>query len=364
VTDTINSILPASSGPSRGRGRKTPRLVAVAFVVLVLVFVARYVNISDFVISPGTSLPVSALLRVPPAKQHPLHGTVMLTTVFLAQAHPLDVVNSWFNHDIALVPSNEITGGLTPSQLNQADAQQMNGSIEAAEVVGLRRLGYQVTEHGTGAEIVTVSPRTPAAGVLRPGDTITAVDAQPVSLEADASTAIDTKRPGDQVSLSVQSPSGAVRQVSLRLAPRPHDPTKGYVGVELATRADRFDFPFKVSISSDGIGGPSAGLAFTLGLIDTLTNGDITNGVPIAATGTINLDGTVGPVGGVAQKTVSVREAGAQVFLVPADEYSDALAHAGKMKVIKVDTLEGALNALRQLGGNLGGLPPAPAGLR
>jgi PDZ domain-containing protein len=114
-----------------------------------------------------------------------------------------------------------------------------------------------------------------------------------------------------------------------------------------------FVYPFDVTIDVGAIGGPSAGLALTLGLLDVLSAGNLTGGYRIAATGTINLDGTVGDVGGVAQKAVAVRKAGAQVFFVPPDELKDALSQAGSMKVMPVATLQQALNDLRALGGHI-----------
>src|SRR5207249_3909047 len=123
--------------------------------------------------------------------------------------------------------------------------------------------------------------------------------------------------------------------------------------------------PYTVSIDSGAVGGPSAGLAFTLELIDSLTPGELTGGRKVAVTGTIESDGTVGPVGGVMQKTAAVRSAGAKYFLVPPDEFDAAKAHAGhNLQVIKVETLEQALDALVSIGGDVTALGPPPATLR
>jgi PDZ domain-containing protein len=135
------------------------------------------------------------------------------------------------------------------------------------------------------------------------------------------------------------------------------------------THDEKFDFPFKISIDLTGVGGPSAGLAFTLGVIDALTTGRITGAHKVAVTGTIDTAGNVGPIGGIALKTVAVERAGADVFLVPKDDpvdepqYSAAVAKARghHLRVIAVSNLEDALNALRSLGGDLSGIGPAPA---
>jgi PDZ domain-containing protein len=154
--------------------------------------------------------------------------------------------------------------------------------------------------------------------------------------------------------LSPDAPSAAPRRVSVRLASDPEKAGRAILGVaELTSRNQVFSFPLDVRIDSGEIGGPSAGLAFTLGLIDLLTPGELTGGAPVATTGTIDLDGTIGPVGGVVQKTVAVRRAGAKLFLVPSAEYTDARAHAGDgLRVEKVDTLDDALRALATLAGS------------
>ena len=116
-----------------------------------------------------------------------------------------------------------------------------------------------------------------------------------------------------------------------------------------------------VPVDGQGFGGPSAGLAFTLELIDSLTPGELTGGRKVAVTGTIDQNGTVGPVGGVAQKTAAVKSAGAKYFLVPPDEYETAKQHAGRnLQVIKVATLEEALDVLGSLGGDVAALGPPP----
>jgi len=124
--------------------------------------------------------------------------------------------------------------------------------------------------------------------------------------------------------------------------------------VNLGTKQHSFDLPFDVKIDTRGIGGPSAGLAFTLAIIDELTPGELTGGKNVAVTGTIDIDGTVGEVGGVVQKTAAVRNAGARLFLVPPGEFADASKHAGKnLKVVKVTTLADALKALADNGGEI-----------
>ena len=114
-----------------------------------------------------------------------------------------------------------------------------------------------------------------------------------------------------------------------------------------------YEFPFDVAIDSGDVGGPSAGLAFTLAILDRITPGDLTGGARVAVTGTIELDGTVGPVGGVKQKTEAAVSEGAVLFLVPSDEYDEAVEAAdGRIEIRRADSLDQALTALEELGGD------------
>ena len=120
-----------------------------------------------------------------------------------------------------------------------------------------------------------------------------------------------------------------------------------------------FHGPFDVTIDTGDVGGPSAGLAFTLALIDDLTPGDLTGGGDVAVTGTIAGDGTVGPVGGTGQKAAAVRDEGITLFIVPTQDYEEAVARAGDdLQVVPVDNVDEALDALRERGGNVDDLPP------
>jgi PDZ domain-containing protein len=146
--------------------------------------------------------------------------------------------------------------------------------------------------------------------------------------------------------------------VELALAADPEDPDRGVMGVRVMEAVLDYDFPIDVEIDTGDVGGPSAGLAFTLGIIDDLTPGELTGGTDVAVTGTISGDGTVGPVGGTGQKAAAVRDAGITLFLVPTADYAAAQARAGDdLEVVAVDNVEEALAALAERGGNVDELP-------
>jgi len=338
-------------------------------LVTTLLIGSLFITLPYFAIAPGTAPPVGAQLQVPKDNNYPPQGKFLLTTVSLSRVRPFGALRGWLDPDIDVVPEEQILGPTPPKNFRQQNVQEMDESILVAEVVALRKLGYTVAEGGVGALIVTVAKSSPADGHLKSGDVIKAVDNKPVRLSTDFINALAPKRFGDTVTLNVGTDGKPDRVEKIRMGGGSADKStcsidqqltgKGCLGVSVTTKSHTFDKPIDVRIDANGIGGPSAGLAFVLAIMDQLRPGELTGGHTVAVTGTIDLDGTVGDVGGVAQKTAAVRHAGAEYFLVPPGEYKDALAHAGsKLKVIKVATLDEALKVLGGLGGDLASIAP------
>ncbi len=360
-------VVPSPLGwePLAPQPRRRWLMVAVPAVIMFALLAASFrVVLPYYAIAPGSARQVNDLIQVPDTARHPPRGRVLLTTVSLGQVRAIDALAGWLDPNVDLVPRDKILPPDTSGrQYRQLNVQLMDESKQTAIVVALRRLGYEVRESGEGALVVRVFRGLPADDRLEPGDVITAVDDRPTPLFQDAVAAIRARRPGDVVRLSVMPGTGAPPRVEeLVLAASPDGKGAAVVGVELRTNKLRFDMPFPVDIRSGTIGGPSAGLAFTLGVIDALTAGELTGGRKVAVTGTMNMDGSVGDVGGVAQKTVAVRRSGAEVFLVPAGEFAVARAKAGPdLTVLKVSNLQEALEALGSVGGEVSALSPPPA---
>lgn len=342
--------------------RRIRRWLVRATVALVVIIVAAAVgatwyHLDEVALGPGEAVAVTGphgLISVPAKLSHPTNGRILLTTVSLSNVRAIDWIFDKLNSNVSLVPASEVYGPLSSSQFQQYDTAEMTLSQQAAAVVALRQLGYSVPEH-QGATVVEVAPGSPAARHGVPlGAVLVAVDSQPVTSAKQAVAVLEAHRPGQVVRLTLQQSDGKpARTISLTLAQKPNHPQEGYVGIAVAT-GPWFSLPFPVQVNSDSIGGPSAGLAFTLGIMDELSSGDLTGGKTVAATGVINLNGTVGQVGGVPQKTVAVERAGASVFLVPRREYQLAEAKAGThLRVVPVSNLDQALVALQRLGGHL-----------
>ena len=345
-------------------------LVAFLSLLLLVAIGAAFVRLPYYAISPGSARQIDALLKVDaPGQAYPPEGDILLTTVSLGPVRNIyDALSGWLDEAVDVVPEEEILGTAeSRREYNQQNVQAMTDSKETAEFIALRHLGYPVSVSGEGALVLGVVPGTGAASALSPGDVVVAVDGAPVRLADDLVTVVRQRKVGDTVTLQVRrSDAGDAPPRELKVPLSARDDGTPLLGITQQTWKQQFSFPFRVQIESGEIGGPSAGLAFTLAILDVLTPGELTGGVPIAATGTIDIDGRIGPVGGVAQKTVAVKRAGAKVFLVPPEEYEQARARAGDgLRVEQVATLEDALRVLSSMEGSnalaLGrpGAPPA-----
>jgi PDZ domain-containing protein len=356
--DTIDEMVvpgPLAWAPlTTERQRRRRRWPIVAFVVALALPGLLTITLPYYAIAPGSARQVNDLIQAPKDKVYPPRGRVLLATVSLGQVKPLDLLLGWLDKDTEIVSRERILGRTPPKEYRQENLQLMDDSKQNATVAALRRLGYDVPEQGKGTLVVEVVRGAPVDGRLKPGDVITSIDGKPTPLVQQAIDAIRAHRPGDAIRLDVTAADGAGRVEQLAVGSQDGRP---FLGVRLQTKDRRFDVPFTITIDSAGIGGPSAGLAFTLGLLDELTPGELTGGRPVAVTGTIDADGAVGEVGGVAQKTAAVRRAGAEYFLVPPGEYATARAHAGRgLTIVKVSTLNDALDALGRIGGDVAAL--------
>jgi len=331
-------------------------------VVVALVVAAKW-NLDYYALQPGNAQSVQQYITVPADRNHPVHHPVLLTDVNISRVTALTYLFFRLQADTELDPVQTITGGSPPSQLNAQGALEMSQAEDDAKAAALHRLGYTVTATPSGAVIFGTYPGTPAYGVLNVGDVVTAVDGVATPTANSLITALRHHHSGQTVILTVRKGgTAAPAPISITLKTTKVDvgeengKTKtAYLdlGIMPEDQVD-FTYPFPVAIDVTNIGGPSAGLAMTLGVIDALTSGSVTGGRTVAATGTIDSQGNVGPVGGVPQKTVAVENAGASIFLVPPQEYQDALSKDRPgLKIYAVSTLDQALSVLAAHGGTV-----------
>jgi PDZ domain-containing protein len=312
-------------------------------------FVLWIVPSDQYLLIPDTPHPAAAVVTVKGQKPARGAGGIYFLDVRERPATQLEAVIHGLAPDgSSFVPASDVKApGVSESQNQEFELQEMATSQQIAAAVALRQLGYKVTVSDSGALIVAIGPGTPAQGKLVPGDVIVSVDGRPVGTPDQARKLLRQRRPGDVVSLGVRSRSG-LRTVSLKTIADPTDHSRPLVGV-LLEQAAHIKLPFPVTIDTGNIGGPSAGLAFALEVMKKLGR-NVDRGYKVAATGEMFLDGTVGPIGGIKQKTIGARRAGVDILLAPAgDNARAARRYAGRVRVIPVETFRQALHVLATL---------------
>jgi Lon-like protease len=370
-------VIPSRSSPGAPesfRRRRWPLVFTVIVIVLLLaVWVASRWNVGYYAISPGDATPVAPFISVPPDLDSKLSGTILLTDVFVKQLDALSWLQArYFSSDTQIVPSVELLGPSTPpDQLAAQGFLEMSQAQNQATAAALTHLGYTASSKDVGALVFGIAPKSPASGVLQVSQVITGVNGTAVTGVCSLVTALHGLQPGTKATLSVEQSTvkssgefvdGPIVSRQITLGAPPKALTDGgcglgrptaYLGIDPNTQT-AWTFPIKVVVRTQDIGGPSAGLSMTLGIIDKLSGGHLTGGHTIAATGTIDAQGDVGDVGGVAQKTVAVERAGATDFFVPPQEYKAAKSEdTPQLHVYAVSTLDQALKILESLGGTL-----------
>jgi PDZ domain-containing secreted protein len=288
--------------------------------------------------------PADPLVTVPGEKAGHKSGPIYFVDVREREARLLERLFPFARAD----GSSLVKAPPIPSAVEQQiGLQDMAESQKVAAVVALQHLGYKVNARSDGVTVVLVEPKAPAAKILRTSDVILSADGQNVTSVVRLRAVLATHRPGDRVRITYRR-EGKVKSATIKTVSDPQDRERALIGVS-ARDALHVTLPKKIKIDAGGVGGPSAGLAFALDILQELGR-DVSHGHRIAATGELGLDGTVGPIGGVKQKTLGVRKAGVDVFLVPAGENArEARRYADGLRIIPVKNFPQALRALATL---------------
>ena len=327
------------------RNRLALTLAALLGGVMIAAQLIRLPYLSE---GPGPTHDVLPLIEVSGHRTYPPAGHVLLTTVSLSSEPltPLQLFIAWLDPQEDVLPESDfVAPGGTLLEETELQRYAMDQSQLDATVVALSRVADYPSSHLPGAIVESTVEGCDAAGKLFSGNVITAINGQPISDSQQASKLIDGTPPGKPIVFTAKAGSKNVTVALKRTDCGPHG--GAYVGVVLIN-----NFPFDVSIDDAGIGGPSAGLMFSLGLYDILTPGDLTGGRTIAGTGQIGPDGTVYPIGGVEKKVYAAARAGADVFLVPKQDYDAARATGVDIQLAPVSTFDLALALLK---GDTGG---------
>lgn len=329
--------------------RLTPWRVLGGIAVLVLLTAVILLRIpsNQILLTPDIAHPVSPLVRVEGA--HPSRGgAVYFVDVQERRASELEVLFPWLHSNASLVPADEVVAPCSSDQQNLEEGfREMALSQRIAAAVALRRLGYHVGVRPNGVLVSQLIAGTHAPCNLQPTDRIVAVDGSATPTIAKLQQVLGRLKPGAVAALRLQRGARTLT-VRIRTVEDPQNPGRALVGFAPAQSA-QITLPIRVDINAAGVGGPSAGLAFALEVMQKLGH-DVAHGNRIAATGEMNLDGTVSPIGGVEQKTFGVREAHIGIFLVPAGGNAATARHfAGPVRIIPVKSLGQALRVLATL---------------
>jgi PDZ domain-containing protein len=325
------------------------RLAGAAIGLVVLAAVVLFiVPSSDFLLLPDKAHPVAPLVKVQGGSDPRGAGGIYFVDVFERRANMLESLFPFIRSGATLVPANLIVPpGVSDSAQRSADLREMTISQRVAAAVALRTLGYKVVAKPAGVVVDAVALGSHAVGKLQPTDVIETVNGTKTQTIAQLRTALARVRPGQTVTLKILRGSQR-KTVKIKTVPDPVERTRALVGFTPSQSAD-IKLPLKVQIDAGNVGGPSAGLAFALEVMEELGH-RVDRGYRIAATGQMELDGTVSPIGGVKQKTFGVREAKADVFLVPAgDNAREARRYAKGLRIIAVKSFPQALRALATL---------------
>ncbi|MCY4518914.1 MAG: PDZ domain-containing protein [Acidimicrobiaceae bacterium] len=296
------------------------------------------------VIAPGATADIEEFVDIADHPAYASDASISLVSVRTSFAPSLfEVIGGWLDGALEVVDLEDILGERTVAENREAGRLQMDQSTQIAVAVALEHLGYEIMSP-IGARIERIVVDAPAHEALHIGDIVQRVDDTAITTAKQLSDTIKATEPGAEATLTALDPDGQLRDVTVTLAERDG---VTLLGVLVTTHVEFEELPIDVTLNIENIGGPSAGLAFTLSVIDALTPEPLTGNLDIAATGTIHHDGTVGPIGGVPQKSHAVVRAGTDLFLVPASQLEEAIAVAEpSVAVVGVETLEDALAAI------------------
>ena len=325
---------------------KPVRLVVGGLVLGALTVAALWLLPSDsYLILPDQAKPLAEKVKAEGEKPHP-PGGIYYVDVVVRKASLLEELAAVTRPEGAdLVPEHALVPpGSNFGERRRQNLRQMDRSQQIAAAVALRELGHEVRAEPEGALVVAVARDAPAAGKIEATDVLVAVDGKPVRTPDDLRRLISLREPGETVRLRVRR-GGSARDVEVGTIESPTEKGRPIVGIQVEQSAN-IELPVDVEIDLGGVGGPSAGLAFALDILEEL-RGDIDRGLEVAATGELELDGDVLPIGGVKQKVIGARRSHADVFLVPAgDNAAEARRHAGDLRIIPVESFRQALQAL------------------
>lgn len=323
--------------------RRTPLVVWVVIVALIVVAAGYLYTPPIAVIAPGQSFDVAGDIDINGMREDEVNGRYLLTSVSVQQPNGLGLAYAILRSRELVPLSALVPRGTNTTRFFEEQRALFQETQQIAAAAAARAAGLRVDLKGTGARVAGVLPGSPAADALKEGDVITAVDETPVKLAENVGRVIRSRPSGTRFVLTVDR-SGREHKVEVRSRAGIVEGQPG-IGIVVDTRDFDIALPFEVTFAAREIGGPSAGITYALAVYDMIVDDDLAKGRAIASTGEINLEGRVGPVGGVKDKGIAAERAGADLFLVPTEEVEEA--RGAGLTVRGVATLMEAVDFLR-----------------
>lgn len=280
-------------------------------------------------------------------------GNLYQLTVRRDEANIFVYLWSLINDSYDLYPREVILpDGVTPQELSEISIQNMRTSENVAIAVALKNIGYEIESKGDGVAVVGLLEDSPVKDKLKKGDLINSINNIEIFSATEFISTLRTYSIGETVSIGLlREVDGVKEQMYIETTLIEHVEYEGepMVGFLATTVNERFDFPFEIDIKTGNVGGPSAGLMMALNVYNNLIPEDITNSMIVAGTGTIEIDGSVGPVGGVKQKIIAAKRAGAELILVPVANFDEAQPfETSETAIVAVDSFVEALSVISQ----------------
>jgi Lon-like protease len=310
-------------------------------VLAIAIAVFAFYPSDHYIFLPDPARPVESLVHVEGEHDDGGQGGIYMVDVIVRKASLLERYFPGIHDGATVVPADVYNPQNLPERIQrQQGLAEMSSSQRIAAAVALRELGYRISPDGVIVSAIDVG--APADGVLKPGDVILGANGSDVADAEDLSKVMSEVKPGEKVTLRIDR-AGAEQTVEVGTKASDDNPPRALMGILIEPK---LDLPVKITIDTGQIGGPSAGLAFALDIVDELGPTDIDHGERVVATGELDLDGNVHEIGGIKQKTIGARDADADVFLVPDANAAAARKYADGLRIVAVSDLDEALHAL------------------
>ncbi len=330
---------------------KQKKLLLVFLVMFIFTSSAALIPTDYYFMSPGP--PYQWEIEYGEVENYLFDGNLFQLTVRRDEANALIYVWSLLNDSYDLYPREVILpDGVTPKELSEISIQNMRASENVAIAVALNNLGYEIDTKGDGVLVVGLLDDSPVKDKLKKGDLLNSINNTEIFSATEFISTLRTYSIGEKVSIGLlREVDGVKEQIYIETTLIEHVEYKGepMVGFLATTVNERFDFPIEIDIKTGNVGGPSAGLMMALNVYNNLIPEDITNSMIVAGTGTIEIDGSVGPVGGIKQKIIAAKRAGAELILVPVANFEEARQfETDKTAIVAVDSFDEALSVISQ----------------